>query len=88
MSIKPKQERTLISWTAQRDLTYKCSALTSISRPDVVPLETGMAPSSRLLNRSSTTSFERFPIECGIDPVNLLEFRSLREIAIENFRKQ
>jgi hypothetical protein len=67
-------------------LTYKWFALTSISRPDVVPLETGMAPSSILLDRSSRKSFERFPIECGIGPVNLLEFRSLREIAVSEWK--
>ena len=67
-------------------MTYKCFALTSISRPDVVPLETGMAPSSILLDRSSRKSFERFPIECGIGPVNLLEFRSLREIAVSEWK--
>ena len=42
---------------------YKCLALSNISRPVVVELETGKCPSSWLSLRSNQTRFARLPME-------------------------
>jgi len=56
---------------------YKCNALYNISRPGVVSLDTGMDPSSWLSAKSSQVRFDRLPIEGGINPAKLLEFKDL-----------
>lgn len=58
--------------------TYKCFVPTSISRPGVVPLETGIVPESLLSAKSSQESFDRLPIDAGIGPLKPLEFKDLR----------
>lgn len=59
-------------------LTYKCLALNNLSRPGVVPFETGMDPCSLLSDRSIKVRLDRLPMEGGIGPLKLLFFRDLQ----------
>lgn len=57
---------------------YKCLALSSISKPaGVVSPETGMVPFNLFKLRSSHDSNDKLPMEGGIGPVKLLEFKEL-----------
>lgn len=60
-----------------KQTTYKCLALRSMSRPGAIPLETGMVPLSSLSLRSSQERLVKLPIEGGIGPLKLLEFKDL-----------
>lgn len=57
---------------------YKCLATSSLSKPaGAVSLEMGMVPLSLFIPRSSQERFDRLPMEAGIGPVKLLEFKDL-----------
>lgn len=60
--------------------TYKCLVLTSLSRPDVVPLEMGIVPFSWLAVKSSHERLDKLPMEGGIGPLKLFEFRDLQRM--------
>lgn len=62
----------------RRRLKYKCSALSSRSRPGALSLDTGMGPSSWFSVKSSQLRFDRLPIEAGMVPENLLKFKDLQ----------
>ena len=70
----------------QRGNTYKCLALTSISRPVVVPLDMGIVPFSLLSVRLIHERLDKLPMEGGIGPLKLLEFRNLRRMAIKKLQ--
>lgn len=60
--------------------TYKCFVLTSMSRPGVVPLEMGIVPFSWLAVTSSQERIFKLPMEFGIGPLKLFEFRDLQRM--------
>ena len=67
----------------QRGETYKCLALTSISRPVVLPLETGIVPLSWFSVKSSHERLDKLPMEGGIGPLKLFAFRALQTMLIK-----
>lgn len=57
---------------------YKCLVWRSMSSPgEESPLETGSSPSIWLSAISNQYSFDNFPIEAGIVPVNWFKFSEL-----------
>lgn len=63
-----------------RDRTYKCFAFTRLSRPRVVPLETGMGPESWLSLRSNHERLVNLPMDGGMGPIKLLLLRPLKQM--------
>lgn len=68
-------------------MTYKCSALNNWSKPGCMWLETGIVPVSSLSLKSNHESIDKLPIECGIDPLKLLEARDLHKGSKKKIRK-
>jgi len=51
----------------------------SLSNPGWLAFETGRVPVSSLSARSSQMMLTKLPNDAGIEPLNLLEFKALRE---------
>lgn len=67
---------------------YKCLATSRLSKPaaGAVSLETGMEPLSLFILRSSHDSCDRLPMEAGIGPLKLLEFKDLSRDKANNIQ--
>lgn len=50
-----------------------------MSRPGVLPWETGRGPLSLLSAKSSQRSFDKLPTEAGIGPIKLFKFKDLHD---------
>lgn len=87
MSISRFKKKIKLAKEGRLCSTDKCNAFTSPSNPGELSLETGIVPSSWLSVKSSNTSLVRLPIEAGIGPLKLLEFKFLQKMAWKSFHK-